>query len=139
MTVLGAAPKSVSFSIGLPTGSISNHTIGTASPLVIDGYLQGRIVNSATIDVYKVRIPKAATYTFETSGWVAACGIALEEATSIGLFDAAGRLLTFTDFIDSQRFNYCSRLTLNLNPGLYYVGVAGVFGNRYRLEARGGT
>ena len=139
VTVLGAAPKSVSFSIGLPTGSISNHTIGTASPLVIDGYLQGRIVNSATIDVYKVRIPKAATYTFETSGWVAACGIALEEATSIGLFDAAGRLLTFTGFIDSQRFNYCSRLTLNLNPGLYYVGVAGVFGNRYRLEARGGT
>ncbi|HVH11059.1 MAG TPA: hypothetical protein VM736_14780, partial [Gemmatimonadales bacterium] len=66
------------------------------------------------------------------------CGIAIEEATAIGLYDATGKLLTFTGFIDPQHFNYCSRLTLNLNPGIYYVGVAGVFGYRYRLRARAG-
>jgi hypothetical protein len=100
--------------------------------------MQGQIVHPDTIDVYKLSIPQVGTYTFETSGWVGACGVALEEATSIGLFDKAGHLLTFTGFIDASRYNYCSRLSLNLNPGTYYVGVAGVIGNRYRLETRAG-
>ena len=139
VTVLGPVPNLVSFSIGLPTGSSSNHTLASASTLVIGGYLQGRIADSATIDVFKVTIPTAAPYTFETSGWVGACGLALEEATSMGLFDVKGTLLTYTGFIDSRHFNFCSRLTLNLNPGTYYVGVAGAFGHRYRLQGRAGT
>ncbi len=136
VTILGAGSNPVSFSIGFPTVS-SNHAVTTASTLVIGGYVQGRIVDSATIDMYKVTVPEAGTYTFETSGWVAACGIALEDATAIGLFDRTGTLLTFTGYIDPQVLNYCSRLTLNLNPGTYYVGVAG-FGYRYRLRARAG-
>jgi len=69
---------------------------------------------------------------------VGACGVALEEATAIGLFDTAGNLLTFTGYIDPPHYNYCSRLSLNLNAGTYYVAVAGAIGNRYRLEARSG-
>jgi len=126
------------FSIGFPSGSLANHTILAASPLVIGGYMQGHIANSTTADYYKVRIPAATTYTFETSGWVGACGLAIEEATAIGLFDAADTLLTFTGYIDPAQYNYCSRLTLNLNPGTYYVSVAGLFGRRYRLQARVG-
>ena len=138
VTVLGAAPNAVSFTIGLPSGTLSNHAIATANTLVIGGYLQGHIVDSATADFYKVRIPAAAPYTFETSGWVGACGVALEEATAIGLFDGSGTLLTFTGYIDPARFDYCSRLTLNLNPGTYYFGVAGLLGHRYRIHARAG-
>ena len=137
VTVLGSAPQSIAFPIDYPSGASGNHTIETATALVIGGYVQGKIVDTVTIDTYRVMIPTAATYTFETSGWVAACGIALEDATSIGLFDANGKLLTFTGYIDPQHLNYCSRLTLNLNPDTYYVGVAG-FGYRYRLAARAG-
>ena len=138
VTILGAVANPVSFSIGFPSGSLANHTILAASPLVIGGYMQGHIANSTTADYYKVRIPAATTYTFETSGWVGACGLAIEEATAIGLFDAADTLLTFTGYIDPAQYNYYSRLTLNLNPGTYYVSVAGLFGRRYRLQARVG-
>jgi len=80
------------------------------------------------------------TYTFETSGWVAACGFALEEATAIGLFDVGQHLLPpVVDYIDPRHFNFCSRLTRSLVPGTYYVGVAGLFnGARYQLQVRAG-
>jgi subtilisin family serine protease len=137
VTVLGKVQTPVSFAIAFPQ-SASNHTLQTATPLVIGGYMQGRIVHPDTIDVFKVQIPRAATYTFQTSGWVGACGTALEEATAIGLFNPSGTLLTFTGYIDQAHYNYCSRLTLNLNAGTYYVAVAGLFGLRYRLQARAG-
>jgi serine protease len=137
IAVLGRVTTPVTFTIGFPAVQ-ANHTLQSAAQLVVGGYLQGRIINPDTIDLYKVGIPQVGTYTFETSGWVAACGVALEEATAIGLFDTAGNLLTSTGYIDPSRYNYCSRLTLNLNPGTYYVGVAGAIGRRYRLEARSG-
>jgi subtilisin family serine protease len=136
--VLGPAANPVTFSIEFPA-SYANHFLGTAAALPIGGYMQGHIVNPDTLDVFRVHVAQTGTYTFETSGWVGACGVALEEATAIGLFDAAGSLLTFTGFIDPTHFNYCSRLTLNLNPGTYYIGVAGALGNRYRVQARAGT
>jgi len=137
IAVLGRVTTPVTFTIGFPAVQ-ANHTRQSAAQLVVGGYMQGRIINPDTIDVYKVGIPQVGTYTFETSGWVGACGVALEEATSIGLFDTAGNLLTFTGYIDPSHYNYCSRLSLNLNPGTYYVGVAGAIGNRYRLQARAG-
>ena len=81
-------------------------------------------------------VPKFGFYEFETSGWVGACGFALEQATSIGLFDAAGKPISADDFIDSRHFNFCSRLSRSLKQGTYYVAVAGFFnGGRYRLRA----
>ena len=92
------------------------------------------------MDFYRVKIPVTGTYTFETSGWVASCGFALEEATAIGLFDAAHNLLTVAGYIDPRHFNFCSRLTRSLNAGTYYVGVAGLFNNsQYQLQARPGS
>lgn len=137
IAVLGRVTTPVSFTIGFPTAH-ANHSLQSAAPIVVGGYMQGHIVSPDTVDVYRVRIPRVGTYTFETSGWVGACGVALEEATAIGLFSASGTLLTFTGYIDQAHYNYCSRLTLNLNPGTYYVGVAGAVGNRYRLQARVG-
>jgi len=102
---------------------------------LVDGPL---VADPDTLDVYRVQVAQVGTYTFETSGWLGACGVALEEATAIALFNTAGTLLTFTGYIDQDHYNYCSRLTLNLNRGTYYVGVAGALGNRYRLQARVG-
>jgi len=143
LTVLGAGPYRVSFSIGVPMQVRPNHTIQTASGLALDGYVQAAIVDSRTLDVYRVQIAQPGSYTFETSPWVGACGFALEDATQIGLFDAAGTFLTSASFLDPRRYNFCSRLTRTLSPGTYNVAVAGVFGGgvfggRYRLQARVG-
>src|ERR1051325_4708763 len=101
---------------------------------------EGLIVNTSTYAVYRVRIPEKGTYTFETSGWVASCGFALEEATAVGLFDSGGTYITEADFLDERHYNYCSRLTTTITPGTYYVMVAGAFaGGRFNLQARAGT
>ncbi len=138
VTAFGGGPSSIGISIYYPS-VVASHDPTSAGTLVIGGYLQGHIADPSTLDVYRVQIPAVGSYTFETSGWVGACGIAREEATAIGLYDHNGQLLTYTDFIDPQNLNFCSRLTLNLNPGSYFVAVAGVFGLRYRLQARAGS
>ncbi|HVH66712.1 MAG TPA: S8 family serine peptidase [Gemmatimonadales bacterium] len=140
VTVFGAGAHAASFSIGFPAEVEPNHTISGANLLAIGGYAQGVIVDTLTPDVYRVLIPAAGSYTFQTSGWVADCGIALEEATAVGLYDGNGSLITGVDFIDSAHLNYCSRLTRTLASGTYYIGVYGAFnGGRYRLQARAGS
>ena len=140
ITVLSAVPYPASFTIGFPAAIQPNHTLTTANDLVIGGYTRGILADTSKLDVYRVKITTPGTYTFETSGWVGSCGWALEEATAIYLFDAAGNFITFTVFIDPGHFNYCSRLTHSLNPGTYYVGVAGALnGLQYQLQARTGS
>jgi len=140
ITVLRAGPYTASFAVGFPAQIQPNHTLETANHLAIGGYTRGTLADKTQPDFYRVTIPAAGTYTFETSGWVADCGFALEEATAIGLFDAAGRRLAFTGFIDRLHLNFCSRVTRSLNPGTYYVGVAGALsGLRYQLQARAGS
>lgn len=140
ITVLSAVPYPASFTIGFPAQIQPNHTLTTANGLAIGGYARGILADTLQLDVYRVKIPRSGTYTFETSGWVGSCGWALEEATAILLIDTGGNLITFTDFIDPSHFNYCSRLTRALNAGTYYVGVAGAFnGLQYQLQARSGS
>ncbi|HKW40892.1 MAG TPA: S8 family serine peptidase, partial [Gemmatimonadales bacterium] len=139
ITVMSAGPYPVSFPIGLPAPVQPNHTLATANVLAIGGYVRATYADTLELDVYRVTIPLGGTYTFETSGWLASCGFALEEATALGLFNASGTLITSTDYIDGQHFNFCSRLSSVLGPGTYYVGVAGLFQNsRYQLQARVG-
>jgi subtilisin family serine protease len=139
ITVLSAAPHTASFVIGLPAQVQPNQSFANANELAIGGYTRAILVDTLQIDFYRVRIPALGTYTFETSGWVASCGFALEEATAIGLFDAAHNLLTVADYIDPRHFNFCSRLTRSLGAGTYYVGVAGLFArSQYQLQARSG-
>lgn len=140
VTVLGAGPSSVSLSIGLPLQVEPNHTLTTANALAIGGYMQGVYADTLALDVYRVTVPETGTYTFETSGWVADCGFALEEATAIGLFDAAGNFITSAGYLDPNNLNFCSRLTRTLSRGTYFVAVAGAFNDgRYRLQARAGS
>jgi len=142
VSVNGAGTYPASFSIGLPKEHDPNNTIPNANVLLIGSYIHGAIINPSTSvpdDVYRVIIAQSGTYTFETSGWIGACGFALEENTILGLYDANGTLLTQNDDIDGMHYNYCSRITTTLNPGTYYVGVAGYYGRRYRLQARSGS
>ena len=140
ITVLRAGPYTASFAIGLPAQIQPNNTFASANGLAVGGYTRGILLDTLQVDFYRVKIPVTGTYTFETSGWVASCGFALEEATAIGLFDAAHNLLTVAGYIDPRHFNFCSRLTRSLNAGTYYVGVAGLFNNsQYQLQARPGS
>jgi subtilisin family serine protease len=139
VTVLNPGPYTASFAIGLPAQIQPNQSFANANDLAIGGYTRGIYADTLQVDFYRVRIPSSGTYTFETSGWVAACGFALEEFTAIGLFDAGQHLVTFVDYIDRQNLNFCSRLTRSLSAGTYYVGVAGLLnGRRYQLQARAG-
>jgi len=123
----------------LPTEIEPNNTTASASALVVGGYIFGNVANPSTDqDVYRILIPQAGQYSFQTSGWIGACGFALEEDTLLGLYDANGSLITSNDDIDAANLNYCSRLTATLSPGVYYVGVFGYTGGNYRLQAWSG-
>jgi len=140
VTVAGAGTYPASYSVGFPSELEPNNTIGTANTLVVGGSMYGSISSPSTdLDAYRVKIPQAGTYTFETSGWNGACGFALEENTVLALYDSTGTTLTSNDDIDAAHYNYCSRITAVLNAGTYYIGVAGYYGRRYRLQARAGT
>jgi len=135
--VTGAGTYPSSFSIALPTEIEPNNTTANASALVVGGYITGNIANSSTDqDVYRILIPQAGQYSFQTSGLIGACGFALEEDTVLGLYDATGSLITSNDDIDTANLNYCSRITATLSAGVYYVGVFGYTGGNYKLQAR---
>jgi hypothetical protein len=138
--LLDESQTPASFSVGFPSLSTPDHSITTPYLVVLGGYVQAVLADRNLLDVYRVKIPKIGTYTFETSGWVGACGLALEEATGIGVYDLAGRLIAFRTYIDSSHYNYCTRLSVDLTVGDYLVAVAGAFsGGRYRLQARAGS
>ena len=145
-TVAGAGTYPASFSIGLPTEVELNNTTANADALVVGGYVFGTISSPSTdADTYRVLIPQGGQYTFETSGWIGACGFALEEDTVLGLYDANAHLIASSNDIDGANLNFCSRITATLSPGTYYVAVTGLppgpyfTGGRYRLQARSGS
>ena len=107
---------------------------------MIGGYVHGTIGAPASDqDIFRVSIPQSGQYTFETSGWIGACGFALEEDTRLDLTDATGALLATNDDIDAAALKLCSRITALLAPGTYNVAVRGSRGGRYRLQARAGS
>jgi hypothetical protein len=140
VTVAGAGTYPASFSVALPIEVESNNTIATPDVLLVGGYVNGVIADPSTdVDVFRVFIPQTGQYTFETSGYVGACGFALEENTALGLYDVNGTLITSNDNINAGSFNFCSRITSTLAPGTYYIGVFGGRGGQYTLQARSGN
>ena len=138
VTVAGAGSYPAAFTIGLPAELEPNETVGD-NVLPIGGYLFG-IVGLENSDVFQVDVPQSGTYTFETSGWDGACGFALESNTILNLYDSGVNLIAATDDIDAGALNFCSRITMSLTPGIYYVQVGGtVAGLRYRVAARSGA
>lgn len=138
VTVAGAGSYPATFTIGLPLELEPNETVGD-NILPVGGYVFGT-VGSENSDVFQVNIAQTGTYTFETSGWVGACGFALESNTILNLYDSAVNLIATNDDIDAGALNFCSRITMSLSPGIYYIQVGGtVLGLGYRVEARSGS
>jgi subtilisin family serine protease len=136
--VTSAGTYHASFSISVPSEAEPNGTVANADVLPVGGYFQGEM-DPVDVDMYRVLIPQAGQYTFETSPVDGACGFALEEDTLLGLYDANGALMTSNDDIDPNALNYCSAVTATLAPGTYHVGVQGFIGGRYRVQARSGS
>jgi hypothetical protein len=83
------------------------------------------------------------------------CGIALNEDTILELLDSTGTEIALNDDIDPGHFNLCSRITMTLAPGTYYLRVSaypgaskviagastppGIPGRRYTVSARAGS
>jgi len=127
-----------------PTESEPNDDVTTANLLSVGSYVVGQIFAPDTRDVYKVAIPAAGQYTFETSGLVGSCGLGIELDTVLQLQDATGTTLGRSDNFSSATSRACSRVTLTLSPGMVYATVTGTgasglsFTGRYRLEVRAG-
>jgi hypothetical protein len=140
VTVAGTGTYPASFTIARPIESEPNDATGTASALVVGGYVVG-VIGSPFVDsdVYRVLIPQAGQYTFETTGYSGACGFALEDDTFLELFDVNGIPITSNDDIDLGNLNFCSRITMALSPGTYYLRVDGFLGGNYELQARSGN
>jgi subtilisin family serine protease len=137
VTVNGIGSHSASFAIGFPFESEPNEVLEDAAFLPVGGYFRG-VMSTADSDVYRVLVPQAGEYTFETSPVDGACGFALEEDTVLELHDAGGALLISNDDIAAAANNFCSRITTTLTPGTYHLGVQGIIGGVYRVQVRAG-
>lgn len=67
------------------------------------------------------------------------CWRAIPGPPVLTLEDLGGSALAANDDVDASALDYCSRISLTLNPGTYYVAVSGGTAGRYRLAARAGS
>lgn len=151
VSVSGAAGGFAAFTIGRAAELEPNNTAATAGRLVLDGSILGRLDAADQIDYYRIQIPAAGAYTFETTGFGGAyCGFALELNTVVTVLDANLVLVETSDDIDRSGRNFCSRADATISvPGPYFVRVTrgdffcqpagcGPHRGRYALQARTG-
>ncbi len=135
--------QSVAMALGMPTEMEPNDDVGHANLLSVGSYVIGAITPPDVADVYSVTIPVAGSYTFETSGLVGSCGLGIELDTFLRVASQAGTVVGSNDNFPSVHF--CSHVTAQLTPGIYYVTVTGSSASglsshgRYRLEVRAGS
>lgn len=137
--------QSAGLALGFPIEAEPNDDIVHVNLLSVGGYVIGDITTPDTRDVYRVTIPAAGTYTFETSGVVGACGFGIELDTFLAVVSASGASTGTSDNINALPSPFCSRVRAALIQGIYYVTVTGTSGaglashGRYRLEVRAGN
>jgi hypothetical protein len=131
--------------LGIPTEVEPNDDVAHANTLSVGSYVTGNITPPDVRDVYRVTIPTAGVYTFETSGILGSCGLGIELDTFISVASASGTTVGSNNNSGSQTGPFCSRVQANLTPGIYYVTVTGSTASglsdhgRYRLQVRSGT
>jgi subtilisin family serine protease len=138
VNVNNTGAHTANFSIGFPSEEEPNDVVAQANILPVGGYVQGAM-NTTETDFFRVLIPQDGEYTFETAPVDGACGFALDEDTVLGLHNGAGTLLASNDDIAPATSSLCSRITRTLTSGTYYVGVQGLIGGVYRVQARAGS
>jgi subtilisin family serine protease len=146
VTVSATTGGTAFFSVGLPVTSEGNNSLGSANVLVAGGYVHGYLSAGDPLDVFRVTIPVAGTYTFATSGWQGAfCRFSVNVNTSLTVADSGGAVLAQNDDVNATANNFCSSITIALPAGTTFVTVTeetdfrGVSrAGRYRLEVRAG-
>ena len=139
--------QSVALALGLPLETEPNDDAAHANLLAVGSYVVGNITTPDARDIYRVTIPAAGTYTFETTGLVGTCGLGIELDTFLSVSSAAGASVGSSDNINALPNPFCSRVRVQLTPGIYYATVLGSLANfpfttphgRYRLEVRSGN
>ncbi len=134
--VNGAGVYPATFSITTGAEIEPNDSPSAADELLVDGYSYGTIFTISDVDMYRLRVGVQGTYVLQATGQVGACGYANEADPILTVFSGAGTRLAEQDDIDAANDNYCSRLTLPLSVGDYYVRVGGFSTGRYALVAR---
>jgi subtilisin family serine protease len=145
VAVNSSAGGYAAFAAGYPIEEESNNTTASASRLIVDGAARGDLNNADVTDMFVVQIGSAGTYTFETTGLFGAfCGYALDLDTVLDLFNTDQDVVGSSVDIDTGNRNFCSRITMSLTSGTYYLRVTrdliqGVPHNgRYIVQARAG-
>ena len=123
ITISGHGEREGSLEIAFPAEAEPNDLIENANRLPVGGYLYGSITPSSDQDHYRVHVPAAGNYTFETDGVFGMCGFGLEADTILELLDEDGQLLATNDDIDFEGERYCSRIAIQLTPGVYFLRV----------------
>jgi hypothetical protein len=143
----GAAPLKVSagqtvvapIHIGSPVESKPDNSFATATRVVLNSYVMGSITATDPASYFVVQLPRAGTYTFETSGVVGSCGFGLEVDTVLELYDATQVLKTRNDDSVFPGSLFCSQISTALGAGTYYVRVLGsrsTSSGQFRLSVR---
>jgi subtilisin family serine protease len=141
--------SSAAIVLGTPLEVEPNDDVQHANMLSVGSHVAGSITTPDVRDVYQVQIPVAGTYVFETSGLVGSCGFGLEVDTFLSIVNSTGTSMGTSNDVDiGNQSHFCSRVSVALTPGIYYVTVSvsplaafsqlANFG-RYRLEVRFGT
>ncbi len=125
VTVNGSGLHSADFDLGYPIEQENNGSSALADYLSVGGYMNGDLGTITDEDWYRVQIPTAGTYTFSTSGWIGACGLAAQANTMLELYNNLGGFLSTHDDQDAASYQYCARITTYLTPGTYYLRVRG--------------
>jgi len=146
LTVTGSAVQNVAFTLRNPIESEPNDDLTKAQPLFVDSWVAGQISAVDLKDLYAVMIPTSGTYTFETSGVLAACGAALDLDTVLRLLDSSGSPIATNDDTPSPTASFpgklCSLITGQVQAGKYFVEVSAAAGSTtgsYRLHVRSGS
>jgi hypothetical protein len=146
IAVSGSAGGFAAFTIGYPAEQEPDDLPGSATPLLMDGSIAGGLSTTDVTDYYRVLVPSAGTYSFETSGFAGAfCSFALDLNTTLDLLDQSQTPVAQSVDLDSSKNNFCSRITASLPAGTYYLRVtpgdffgSGPHTGRYLLQARSG-
>jgi serine protease len=137
--------QSAGFALGLPVEAEPNDDVAHANLLSVGSYVIGDITTPDARDVYRVTVPTAGTYTFETSGLVGSCGFGIELDTFLSITSSTGTSVGSSNNTNIAPNPLCSRVRATLTPGIYYATVSATTGGfspshgRYRLEVRAGN
>lgn len=146
IAVSGTAGGFAAFMAGFPVEREPNDAPGAANLLLTGGAVQGTVGGADLADYYRIRIPAAGTYSFETSGRFGNfCSFALDVNTTLELLDQNQQPVSASQDINPASNDYCSRITTSLPAGSYFLRVTpgdffgtGPHSGRYILTARSG-